>query len=79
MAKIDHGIGYLALDWLQWGEKWDEKKAEIALRYMNQLKEENKKLAIAVEALEFYEKRDQYIPIDISPAKEALAKIRGDG
>lgn len=35
------------------------------------------KLAIAVEALEFYEKRDQYIPIDISPAKEALEKIRG--
>jgi len=40
LTKTDHAIGYLALDWLQFGEKFDEHKAEIALKYISQLKSE---------------------------------------
>jgi uncharacterized Zn-finger protein len=36
--KVDHAIGYLALEWLQWGDKWDEERAQVALTYMSQLK-----------------------------------------
>jgi hypothetical protein len=36
--KIDHALGHVALDWLQWGDEWDEECAQIALTYMSQLK-----------------------------------------
>ena len=56
MDKIDHSIGFLAIDWLQWSEgRFDEERAEIALKYISQLKSENQKLkeaaAVLVEAV----------------------------
>jgi hypothetical protein len=51
MDKIDHSIGYLALDWLQFGDKWNEERAEIALKYMSQLKAENSRLKEALREI----------------------------
>lgn len=51
MDKIDHAIGFLALDWLQWGDKWNEERAEIALKYISQLKAENARYIERLEEL----------------------------
>jgi len=73
MDKIDHGIGFLALDWLQWGEKWDEKKAEIALKYMSQLRDElRKSIAQMDEMAKRYAAENSKLRLDLDIAVEAL-------
>lgn len=47
----------------------------VASREVEELKA---KLEKTVDALEFYEKRDNVMPIEISPAKEALKAIKGE-
>jgi hypothetical protein len=90
MDKIDHSIGYLALDWLQWGDEWDDERAQISLKYMSQLKTAVKsqcaeiqslqsKLATAVEALDKIANTQDVVPRDAEysgPCRISLAETR---
>ena len=73
MDKIDHGIGFLALDWLQWGEKWDEQRAEIALKYMSQLRDELSRSIVQMDEMaKRYAAENSKLRLDLDIAVEAL-------
>jgi len=52
MTKTESEImSMLAIDWLQWSDKFDEHRAEVTLNYISQLKAENARLREALESI----------------------------
>ena len=50
MTKTESEImSTLAIDWLQWSDKFDEHRAKVTLNYISQLNAENARLREALE------------------------------